>query len=135
MVERDLDGLRAVAREMSEQYDTLRRGMADLQRELRAVSVTVTSSDGHVTATVDARGQLRKLQLDPRIYRRPDSARLAATITETVQRAIAEAAEKVKAVCDRFAPGVDVGSYLRGDIAQRFQRFDFVEDRVVGGND
>jgi DNA-binding protein YbaB len=135
VAERDLDGLRALAREMSGQFETLRRGMADLQRELRAVSVTAKSPDGYVTATVDARGQLRKLQLDPRIYRRPDSAQLAATITETVQQAVTEAAERVKAVSDRIAPGVDVASYLRGDVAQRFQRFDFVEDQVAGGND
>ena len=133
MAERDLGGLRAYAREVSDQFESVRAGMADLQRELGAVSVTATSPDGFVTATVGARGQLQRLKLDPRIYRRPDSAALAETITQTVQRAVAEAGRKVQDITDRRLPGADAGSYLRGDIAERFQRFDFIEDQISGG--
>jgi DNA-binding protein YbaB len=133
MSERDLSGLRAYAREMTARFDTLREGMGELQRDLQAVAVSAKSPDGYVTATVGARGQLLKLQLDPRIYRRPDSTALATTITETVQRAVADAAEQVRLIGEKHAPGADVGSYLRGDVAKRLERFDFVEDQIAGG--
>jgi DNA-binding protein YbaB len=134
MSERDLSGLRAYAREVTAQFDTLRQGMSALQQELRELKVTAKSPDGYVTATVGARGQLLKLDLDPRIYRRPDSAALAGTITETVQRAVADAGEQVRRIGEKHAPGTDVGSYLRGDVAQRLDRFDFVEEQIVAGN-
>jgi DNA-binding protein YbaB len=55
---------------------------------LDEVEETVESPDGYVVVTVDARGSLRGLRLDPRIYR-GDTATLAAAITD----AVAEAAE------------------------------------------
>jgi len=34
-----------------------------------------------------------------------------------------------------YAPGADVASYLRGDVASRFGRFDFIQDELAGGAD
>jgi len=135
MAQRDLDGLRAYAEELSSQFRKLRNGLTDLQKEMSEVTATAKSSDGYVTATVGPRGQLVKLHLDARIYRKPDSAQLAATITEAVQRATTEAAKKVDAVAARHTPGLDVGSYLHGDLVSRFDRFDFIHDQIAGGAD
>jgi len=135
MSERDLSGLRAYAEELSSQYKKLRGGLDEMQKEMSAVTGTAKSSDGYVTATVGPRGQVVKLQLDARIYRKPDSAKLAETITETIQRAASDAAGKVEAISTRHAPGADVASYLRGDVASRFSRFDFVRDELEGGAD
>jgi DNA-binding protein YbaB len=135
MADRDLQGLRAYAEELSNQFEKIRGGLTDMQRKLTAVTASAKSADGHVTATVGARGQLVKLQLDPRIYRTPDSAKLAETITETVHTAAEEAAGKVQAVVDKYAAGTDVTGYLRGDLASRLSRFDFVHDQLAGGSD
>jgi DNA-binding protein YbaB len=131
--DRDLGGLRAYAAELSQQYKQLRTGLQAMQAELAAVTGTAKSADGFVTATVGPRGQLIKLELDGRIYRRPDSAKLAETITDTIHRATTDAAAKVEAVSVRHAPDADVASYLRGQLADRFARFDFIQDELTGG--
>lgn len=131
MADRDLSGLRAYAEELTGQFQKIRSGLADLQKEMAAVVATATSPDGHVTATVGPRGQLVKLQLDARIYRKPDSVKLAQTITETIHKATAEAARLVDVIANKHAPGADVASYLRGDLAERFGRFDFIQDELA----
>lgn len=47
----------------------------------------MVSEDGYVTVTVGPNGHVTKVELDPRIYRRPDSRVLPTTVTETIQRA------------------------------------------------
>jgi len=133
--ERDLSGLRALAEELTGQLAKVRSGLSDMQKEMTAVTATVKSPDGYVTATVGPRGHLVRLQLDGRIYRNPDSAKLAATITETIQKATAEAAQKVQDVTSKYAPGMDVSGYLRGDVTSRLNRFDFIEDQITGTGD
>jgi DNA-binding protein YbaB len=135
MTERDLSGLRAYAGEVTAQYEQLQQGLTTLQRELAEVAVSATSADKLVTATVGARGQLLALKLDPRIYRRPDSTALSASIVETVQRAVEDAAGQVHRISERHAPGAEVASMLRGELAERFRRFDFIEEQVSGGDD
>jgi DNA-binding protein YbaB len=135
VAERDLSGLRALAEELSGQLAKVRSGMEDLQKELSAVTATVKSPDGYVTATVGPRGQLVRLQLDGRIYRNPDSAKLAATITETIQQATLKAGEKAQEVTAKYAPGVDVRGYLEGNLTHRLNRFDFITDQITEAGD
>jgi DNA-binding protein YbaB len=118
---------------MTARYKQIRTNLGELQKQLGGLTGTATSSDGFVTATVGPRGQLVKLQLDPRIYRRADSAKLAETITETVQQAGADAAGKVEAVMAKFGPDLDAGSFLRGDLMSQLNRFDFIHDQIAGG--
>ena len=134
MEERDLSGLRAYAQSLSGQFQEIRRQLSTMQEELNAISATAKSPDGFVTATVGPRGQLIKLHLDPRVYRSPDSARLATVITETIHAATRDAAAKVDTIAAKHAPGVDAGSYLRGDPISRFNRFDFVFDQIEGAD-
>jgi len=133
--ERDLSGLRALAEELTGQLAKVRSGLSDMQKEITAVTATVRSPDGYVTATIGPRGHLVRLQLDGRIYRNPDSTKLAATITETIQKATTEAAQKVQDVTAKYAPGMDVSGYLRGDVTSRLNRFDFIEDQITGTGD
>lgn len=127
----DLEALRMQAADAMARLETVRANYADLQRELRGLTVTTTSDDALVTATVGAHGRLVALELDPRIYRRPDSRRLAETITATIQRAADEAAEKVTAMCRPFFPDEDVRAHLNYDIDAVVRRVD--EDLLGGG--
>ncbi|GAA1741435.1 YbaB/EbfC family nucleoid-associated protein [Luedemannella helvata] len=120
----DNAALRARTDELLVELDSLRKGLGDLQQTLMAVSATVTSDDGLVKATVGPRGQLMSLELDPRLYRRPDSKQLAATITRTVQAAAAKAQEQVTAALKPFMPEADIASHLNMDFAGPMRRMD-----------
>ena len=61
-------------------YERLQSDMDDLQRRLAALRVSAVSTDGHVRATVDPRGQLIELELDPRAYPGIDTDQLARSI-------------------------------------------------------
>jgi len=79
----------------------LRDGLRTVQTRLTDVRVTETSDDGLVSATVGGRGELLDLDLDPRIYRTPDSRALATAITTTIRRARTEAADRAAALTRR----------------------------------
>jgi len=66
---------------------------------------------------VNSRGELEKLVLDPRIYRRPDSRELAESIVEVTRAATAEAKEAVIEIFERIAPRATVERHMNGDIA------------------
>ena len=123
--------LRAYAESLTSQFEDLRRGLGDFQRDLSAITATAKSPDGYVKATVGFRGQLVALELDPRIYRHPDSKLLAASITETVGRATADAAGKVDDLSSRFEGDLDIKSILDGALPDQLSRFDFVMDEVT----
>jgi len=120
----DPRGLQAHAEELMAQFQKLREGAADLQRRLKEVTATARSQDRYVTATVGPRGQLIRLELDPRIYRDPNSRELARTITETIQRATAEAADKVAKLCRPLLPEDEVRAHLNQDLDGMFHRLD-----------
>lgn len=73
-------------------------------RELAAVRASADSADGLVTATVDGRGELLALDLDPRIYREHDTRALGARILAAVAEANADARRQVAEVTERLAP-------------------------------
>jgi DNA-binding protein YbaB len=76
----------------------------EIQREMLAVTGTAWSDDGLIKAVVGPRGHLLELEIDPRIYRTPNSAALAATIVQTVRAAVEEAGEKSRALMEQSLP-------------------------------
>ena len=112
----DLDAARLRAENLRVRFERIRDGYPELRRALLAVSATATSDDGLVTVTVGPRGQVVRLELDPRIYRRPDSRRLAATITATIDAATARA---MSAVTELTRP------YIPAEVFQTHLDFDF----------
>ncbi len=127
----DARGLQAQAEELMSQFHKLRDGASELQRQLEAVTAKAISEDRYVTATVGPRGQLIELELDPRIYRNPNSGALAATIKSTIQTATAEAADKVAKLCKPFMPEEEVRAHLSQDIDGMFHRLD---SQLPGGD-
>jgi DNA-binding protein YbaB len=112
----DLAAMRAQIERLQTQFEKLRDGRAELERQLSELRVTVTSADALVTATVDARGQVERVELDSRIYQRPDSRLLAATITATIQQAAAEAMERVLELTRPFMPDEVLRAHMNLDI-------------------
>jgi hypothetical protein len=72
-----------------------RRDLDTLAGRIREIAETAYSVDRTVAATVDGRGELRELILDPRIYRTTNAAALAATIRDTITRAGDTASERL----------------------------------------
>lgn len=94
----------------TEDLRRLRDGLRTVQEWLVDVRVTAESDDGLIRATVSGRGELLDLDLDPRIYRAPDSRALATAITATVRQAKRQAAERAAVHTRRvLAPGRDTG--------------------------
>lgn len=110
-----VEGLRATAERLAGEGP-------ELQRRARAVQVTEKSRDGLVTVTVGARGELIRLDLDPRIYRRPDSRELADTITSAIHRAAAAAQERVLDVFEPLVPRETMALHLTGDTDEVVER-------------
>ncbi|MDA3647208.1 YbaB/EbfC family nucleoid-associated protein [Saccharopolyspora indica] len=73
-------------------YERMAEQVRAVQREIAGISETSESDDGLIAATVDARGELVDLRLDPRIFRQPDSSALAAEVLH-VYRDAREAAQ------------------------------------------
>ncbi|MFI6290922.1 YbaB/EbfC family nucleoid-associated protein [Nonomuraea sp. NPDC050790] len=92
------------------------REALDLNARARAVQVTEKSADGLVCATVGVRGELVRLDLDPRIFRRPDATGLADTITDTVRRACAKAVDELERLFEPVVPPEQFRAHLDGDL-------------------
>lgn len=74
------------------------------QKKMLRITATVRSADGLVTATVGPRGHLIELELDPKIYQRPNSKLLAQTILQTVREAVEQGAKEVQELLDSTVP-------------------------------
>jgi DNA-binding protein YbaB len=111
----DLERARARAAEATARMEAIRDSYADLRQRLLAVTASATSDDGLVTVRVGPQGRVLRIDLDPRIYRRPDSRRLAETITATIQRAADEAAERLREVLRPVAPDEQLKAYFDND--------------------
>jgi DNA-binding protein YbaB len=78
-------------------FVAFRRNLLDLRERMADISATAESDDGLISATTDGHGRLLDLELDRRLYRVPDSRRLAAAITGAVGEAADRARDEVAA--------------------------------------
>ncbi|WP_405140143.1 YbaB/EbfC family nucleoid-associated protein [Sphaerisporangium sp. NBC_01403] len=112
----DAAALQAYADELRANFTRLQEEAPAMHERARAIQVTETSRDGLISATVGPRGDLIRLDIDPRVYRRPDSRELADSITETVQRAAEKARDKVVELFEPLIPGEQMKAHLDGDL-------------------
>src|SRR3954465_3732448 len=90
-------------------------GVEDMQERIARLETTVTSPDGTVTVTAGAGGTITGLGL-PAGATRVEAGRLAATIMDTIRRAVAGAAQQQAGIVDDAfgdAFGVDVSAQVR----------------------
>lgn len=119
--------MKSLADSLRGQFEKLVDEGPRMAREAREVSITESSADGLVKVTVDPRGSLLALDLDPRIYRRPDARALAESIIETIRAATEVAQERVLDIFEPVIPRDELKVQLTGDPDQVVAD---VEDRL-----
>lgn len=112
----DADALRTYVEELRANFLRLQNESRAFHDRARAVQVVEQSPGGLVTVTVGARGDLIRLELDPRALRRTDSQTLADLITETVHRAAAKAQDQVVEIFEPLIPAAQMRAQLEGDL-------------------
>ncbi|MEU1727534.1 YbaB/EbfC family nucleoid-associated protein [Actinomadura sp. ATCC 39365] len=125
----DVAGMRAYGDELRDMFRQIQDVGMELHQQAKAVQVTETSRDGLVSVTVGSRGELIRLDLDPRIYRRPDARQLADTIAETTRLAAERALERVTEIFEPVIPREDFEAHLSGDLETVMAR---LADRMGG---
>lgn len=121
--------MQVYAEELRATFSRMQEEALELHEQARGIRVTETSADALVSATVGARGDLIRLDLDPRIYRRPDSRQLADSITETIGRAAAKARERVVEIFAPLIPPEQMEAHLEGDVETAMRQ---LADRMTG---
>lgn len=79
-------------------------GIAERRQRMAEVRGSGQSEDGLISAVVGPHGSLVELRIDPRVYRKPDSAALAASITQAVGAAAAEAVAQERTIVTESVP-------------------------------
>ncbi|NUP04160.1 MAG: YbaB/EbfC family nucleoid-associated protein [Nonomuraea sp.] len=125
----DVAGMRAYADELRDMFRQIQDAGVELHARARAVQVTETSRDGLVSVTVGSRGELVRLDIDPRVYRRPDARHLADSITETARRATERAQERITEIFEPVIPREEFQAHLDGDLETVLAR---LADRMEG---
>lgn len=95
-----LSAISSVLQELNSALDNAGR----TQREIFDVTGTAWSEDRMIKAVVGPRGQLIELEIDPRVYRKPNSKALANSIVATVRAAVDQAVTKTQEILDRNLP-------------------------------
>jgi len=97
------------------EYRRSREQLAAVRRALAEIAVSQTSDDGTVTATVDTRGALTGLRIEPDAYRRYRPADLAALIVRLATTAAEQAAARAQRALEPvLPPGADPAAVLAG---------------------
>lgn len=76
----------------------------DTQRRMAKVTATAWSEDRLIKAVVGARGHLLELDLDPRLFRKPNSKALSAAILATVREAIKDVLRQNREIVEETVP-------------------------------
>lgn len=107
---------RALAEEMRGNLKRLMQEGPKLQERAKSLQITEKSKDGLISATVSARGELIRLDIDPRVYRRADARALADAITETIHRAGKKGQDEIVELFASVVPREQIEAHLSGDM-------------------
>lgn len=80
------------------------KNAAQTRQQILEITGTAWSPDRLIKAVVGPRGQLLELEIDPRVFRNPNSKALAASILSTVRAAVEDANKKTKEILDKAMP-------------------------------
>jgi DNA-binding protein YbaB len=113
---------------LGDMLDQVRHAMSEAentQRKLLEVTGTAWSDDRLIKVVVGPRGQLIELDIDPRVYRTPNSKALSAAILETARRAAADVMERATEIMTEHVPtDVRLGKIGSFDLPTMMNRTD-----------
>ena len=120
-------------------FDDLRSAVGDLentQRRIMKVNGVGWSDDRMIKAVVGPRGQLIDLEIDPRVYRKPNSKALSASIMAAVRVAVEHAMTQTREILDRNVPSdLRVKSVGSLDVRRLIESHDSDLSRDEGDDD
>jgi DNA-binding protein YbaB len=83
---------------LMDELDKTLGNLPETQQRLMSLTGEAWSDDGLVRAEVGPRGQLIDLEIDPRVFRRPDAQALRDSILAAVTAAIQQVAEQTQEI-------------------------------------
>ncbi|MEW1547911.1 YbaB/EbfC family nucleoid-associated protein [Streptomyces tsukubensis] len=99
------------------EFEETRSRLEQASAEAARISVTVTSKDRSVEATVGAQGELKNLRFPTSRYRSMAPAELAGTLMATITRARTEAASQLLDLYRPFGPVPGLSAEAEGGFA------------------
>ena len=93
---------------MIKQAQQMQEEMGKLQEELDVREYTATAGGGAVTAVVDGKHQIKKLEIQPEVVDPEDVEMLADLVMAAVNEAIRQAAETSEAEMGKITGGLNV---------------------------
>jgi DNA-binding protein YbaB len=111
----DLGAMQSHIDVLSAELAKMHAGHSAMVRRLSELTVTVTSADHLVRCTVDARGHVQTLSLDPRIYQHRNANQLGTIVTATIQQATAEATEQAMTIAREYVADDLLSAHLDVD--------------------
>jgi DNA-binding protein YbaB len=94
----------SIVRSMIDDLQRARNNLAASQQRILKIKGEAWSDDRLIKAVVGPRGQLIDLEIDPRVFRNPNSKALAASILATVRTAVDDALRQGREVRDELVP-------------------------------
>ncbi|MFG1889038.1 YbaB/EbfC family nucleoid-associated protein [Micromonospora sp. NPDC049051] len=111
----EVEALRERAESLRGQVERATGAFHKITEEFGRLEATAVSADRLITAIVGADGRLRRLVIDPGIYRQPDADHLARTIEETIEVAARGVQERVKEILQQYVPEELVDAHMNRD--------------------
>ncbi|MEU3273985.1 YbaB/EbfC family nucleoid-associated protein [Saccharomonospora sp. NPDC006951] len=93
-----------IFQQLLDQLQQTMNNVPEIQRKMTEVTGTAWSDDRMIKIVVGPRGQLVDLDIDPRIFRKPDAAAMRSQILATTQKAVREATDKVNELMESQFP-------------------------------
>jgi DNA-binding protein YbaB len=117
----DLSAERARAEGLMADFERLRAGAGVVRERLLAARGRGASGDGLVRVMVDRRGRVEGVEIDPRVFRRPDSRRLAELIVAAAAEAVADVDRQVEEAFSGLVSAADLKAHLDFDVEALFR--------------
>ncbi|TDC02309.1 YbaB/EbfC family DNA-binding protein [Nonomuraea longispora] len=105
--------LEQLVQEVNQQTEQLKQ----MQEKVRDLSATSRSKDGMVSVTVGPRGDVRTIDLDPRVYRKLSPSELSASIVEQIGKAARQVRGDMKEVMEPFVPDLPTDDLFGEDMS------------------
>lgn len=98
------DPFEASIEELAEQVNRQVRRVRETYGQLGAIESTMISDDGMISVTVGPQGQVRGIELNPRVYRRLSPSELSGALIREFERAAADVAEQRRRLMEPLMP-------------------------------